>query len=162
MTPDQIKNVQESFEKVAPIADQAAELFYGRLFEVAPEVKPMFTSDMSEQGKKLMTMIGVAVRGLSNLEKIVPAVQQLGVRHVDYGVKEEHFAVVGDSLLWTLERGLGEAWNEELKASWAEAYGVLSATMIAAMKEAEAQPQAVAATGFMSKVRRFFGIAEPV
>lgn len=161
MTPEQIKLVQDSFEQVAPIADQAAELFYGRLFEVAPEVKPMFTSDMSEQGKKLMTMIGVAVRGLTNLEKIVPAVQQLGVRHVEYGVKEEHFAVVGESLLWTLEQGLGDAWNDELKDAWATTYGVLSATMIAAMKEAQTPAAPEKPLGMMGKVRKFFGIAEP-
>lgn len=158
MTPEQIKLVQDSFEQVAPIADTAAELFYGKLFEIAPEVKPMFKSDMSEQGKKLMTMIGVAVRGLNDLEKIVPAVQQLGVRHIEYGVKEAHFAPVGESLLWTLEQGLGDAWNDDLKVAWATTYGVLADTMIAAMKEAEAAKQP---EGFMSKIKKFFGKAEP-
>ncbi len=161
MTPEQIKLVQDSFEQVAPIADQAAELFYGRLFEIAPEVKPMFKSDMSQQGKKLMTMIGVAVRGLDDIEKIVPAVKHLGVRHVEYGVKEEHFAPVGAALLWTLEQGLGEAWNEELHTAWATTYGVLSTTMIAAMKEAEAQTVETKPLGVMGRVRKFFGIAEP-
>lgn len=137
MTPEQIALVQDSFSKVEKIADSAAELFYGKLFEIAPDVKPMFKSDMSDQGKKLMTMIGIAVRGLTNLEKIVPALQQLGKRHVGYGVKEEHFPIVGESLLWTLEQGLGDAWNDELKNAWATTYGLLSVTMIAAMKEAE-------------------------
>ena len=134
MTPEQITLVQDSFRKVEPIADKAAELFYGRLFEIAPDVKPLFTGNMKEQGKKLMTMIGVAVKGLTDLEKIVPAVQQLGKRHVEYGVKDEHYAVVGEALLWTLEQGLGDAWNEDVKGAWTTTYGLLSQTMIDATK----------------------------
>ena len=134
MTPDQIKRVQKSFEKVEKISDTAAELFYGKLFEIAPEVQPLFKGDMKEQGKKLMTMIGIAVKGLTNLEALVPAVQQLGERHKGYGVKPEHFTVVGEALLWTLEQGLGDDWNEDLKTAWATTYGVLADTMIDAME----------------------------
>lgn len=134
MTPEQITLVQKSFEKVVPIADTAAELFYGKLFEIAPEVKPLFKSDMKEQGKKLMTMIGVAVKGLNDLDSIVPAVQKLGKRHAAYGVTEDHFAPVGEALLWTLEQGLGELWSPELKEAWAITYAVLADTMISAME----------------------------
>ncbi|MBM96726.1 MAG: hemin receptor [Oceanospirillaceae bacterium] len=134
MTPEQITLVQESFAKVEPIADKAAELFYGKLFELDPSLKPMFKGDIAEQGTKLMTMIGVAVRGLTNLEAIVPAVQNLGIRHVDYGVKDEHYDTVAAALLWTLEQGLGDAFTEETKAAWTETY-VLLATV---MKEAAA------------------------
>ncbi len=158
MTPEQISMVQASFEKVEPIADKAAELFYGRLFEIAPEVKPLFKSDMTEQGAKLMKMIGIAVRGLNNLDAIVPAVQQLGRNHKGYGVKEEHFAPVASALLWTLEQGLGDAWNEDLKAAWTEAYVILSTTMIDAMKEEEPEPAAEKA-GFLSKLKGLFGAA---
>lgn len=158
MTPEQIAIVQSNFDAVEPIADKAAELFYGKLFEIAPEVKPMFTSDIAEQGKKLMTMIGIAVRGLNDLDKIVPAVQNLGRNHVGYGVKEEHFGPVAESLLWTLEQGLGEAWTDEAKEAWTTVYGVLSSTMIDAMKEVEAP--AVASTpeptGFLAKLKGFF------
>jgi nitric oxide dioxygenase len=143
MTPEQITLVQDSFAKVEPIADKAAELFYGRLFEIAPQVKPLFTTPVEEQGKKLMTMIGIAVKGLSKLEQIVPAVQQLGVRHLDYGVEEEHFAIVGEALLWTLEQGLGDAWNDELKDAWSTTYGVLADTMVSAMNEARESAPAV-------------------
>ena len=161
MTPEQIKQVQDSFDLVAPMGDQAAALFYGRLFEIAPEVRPMFTSDMPEQGKKLLTMIGVVVRGLNDLDSIVPAVQQLGVRHLDYGVREEHFTAVGESLLWTLEQGLGKAWNASFKDAWSEAYGLLSLTMIAAMNDAREAREPIPTAGFMSKLRRFFNIPEP-
>ncbi len=136
MTPEQIAIVKSSFEKVEPIAEAAAGLFYGRLFEIAPEVKPLFAdSDMDTQGHKLMTMIGIAVRSLDKLEAIVPAVKDLGKRHVGYGVKEEHFAPVGSALLWTLEQGLGEHWNAEAEQAWATVYGVLTDTMIAGMNE---------------------------
>lgn len=127
-----VELVQGTFDAVEPIADKAAELFYGKLFELDPELKPLFKGDMAEQGKKLMTMIGLAVRGLNNLEALVPAVQNLGVRHVDYGVKDEHYGTVGAALLWTLEQGLGEAFTEEVKQAWTEVYTVLADTMKAA------------------------------
>ncbi len=129
MTPEQITLVQESFAKVEPIADQAAGLFYGRLFELDPSLKPMFKGDIAEQGTKLMTMIGVAVRSLTNLEAIVPVVQNLGVRHVDYGVTDAHYDTVAASLLWTLEQGLGDDFTEDTKAAWTETYTILATVM---------------------------------
>ena len=130
MTPDQIKAVQESFAKVAPISEQAAALFYGRLFEIAPSVKPLFRGDMNEQGRKLMATLAVVVGGLSNLQAILPAASALAKRHVGYGVTADHYAPVGAALLWTLERGLGSDWTPELAAAWGAAYGVLSTYMI--------------------------------
>jgi hemoglobin-like flavoprotein len=130
MTPDQIKAIQDSFAKVAPMSDQAAALFYGRLFEIAPSVKPLFRGDMAEQGRKLMATLTVVVNGLGNLEAILPAASALAKRHVGYGVKPIHYAIVGDALLWTLERDLGEQWTPDLAAAWADAYGVLSEYMI--------------------------------
>jgi hemoglobin-like flavoprotein len=130
MTPDQVKAVQESFSKVAPISEQAAELFYGRLFEIAPAVKPLFRNDMKEQGKKLMGTLAVVVNGLSNLESILPAASALAKKHVGYGVKAADYEPVGAALLWTLERGLGEHWTPELATAWGTAYTVLSEYMI--------------------------------
>lgn len=130
MTSDQITAIQGSFAKVAPISDQAAALFYARLFEIAPSVKPLFRGDMAEQGRKLMATLAVVVNGLGNLEAILPAASALGKRHVGYGVKPIHYAIVGDALLWTLDRGLGAEWTPELAAAWADAYGVLSEYMI--------------------------------
>jgi hemoglobin-like flavoprotein len=130
MTPDQVKAIQESFKKVAPISEQAAALFYGRLFEIAPAVKPLFRGDMTEQGRKLMATLAVVVNGLSNLEAILPAASALAKRHVGYGVKAADYTPVGAALLWTLERGLGDAWTPDLASAWGAAYTVLSEYMI--------------------------------
>jgi hemoglobin-like flavoprotein len=130
MTPAQVKSIQDSFAKVAPISEQAAALFYGRLFEIAPEARPLFKGDMTEQGRKLMATLAVVVDGLSNLDAVLPAASALAKRHVAYGVKPDHYAPVGEALLWTLERGLGSAWTQELAAAWAAAYTTLSQFMI--------------------------------
>src|ERR1035438_842408 len=139
MTPDQVKLEQQSFAKVAPISDQAATIFYDRLFEVAPSVKAMFPSDLTEQRKKLMATLAVVVNGLSNLESVLPAASSLALRHVAYGAKPEHYPVVGGALLWTLEKGLGGAWTPEVAAAWTAAYATLSGYMIS---EAYGRPQA--------------------
>jgi nitric oxide dioxygenase len=130
MNASDVALVQDSFKKVAPISDVAAELFYGRLFEVAPQVKPMFRGDMKEQGRKLMATLGVVVTGLTGLETVLPAASALAKQHVAYGVKAEHYPIVGGALLWTLEKGLGDAWTPELAAAWTAAYGTLSGYMI--------------------------------
>jgi len=130
MTPDQAKLVQQSFSKVAPISEQAAVLFYDRLFEIAPQVKSMFPADMSEQRKKLMATLAVVVGGLGNLTSILPAASALAKRHVAYGAKPEHYPVVGAALLWTLEKGLGDGWTPDVAEAWKAAYGTLSGFMI--------------------------------
>jgi nitric oxide dioxygenase len=131
MTPDQVKAIQDSFLKVKPISEQAAELFYGRLFEIAPAVRPLFRGDMKEQGRMLMAVLAIVVHGLDNLESILPAARALAKRHVGYGVKAADYAPVGAALLWTLERGLGEQWTPELAVAWQAAYTLLSEFMIA-------------------------------
>ncbi len=135
MTSEQVALVQNSWEQVVPISDKAAELFYGRLFETDPSLKPLFKGDMKEQGKKLMTMITTVVRGLQNLGELVPAVQSLGKRHAGYGVRDEHYATVAGSLIWTLEQGLGPAFTEETRTAWVRAYTILADTMKAAAAE---------------------------
>ena len=129
MTEQQKELVQSTWEKVVPISDTAASLFYGRLFELDPSLKALFPNDLTEQGKKLMTMITVAVRGLNDLEKLVPAVQELGRRHVGYGVKDEHYDTVGAALLWTLAQGLADAFTDDVKEAWTVVYGILATTM---------------------------------
>ncbi|MCB1513329.1 MAG: hemin receptor [Hyphomicrobiaceae bacterium] len=135
MTPEQVKLVQESFKKVEPIADKAADLFYGRLFEIAPQVRPLFPSDMSQQKMKLMSMIGTAVNNLHQVEKIIPAVQDLGRKHVAYGVTGEHYKPVGEALIWTLEKGLGDAFTPEVKTAWVTTYQTLEKVMTDAAGE---------------------------
>jgi hemoglobin-like flavoprotein len=139
MTPDQVKLVQQSFAKVAPISETAAILFYDRLFEVAPKVKAMFPADMTEQRRKLMATLAAVVNGLGNLESVLPAASALAKRHVSYGARAEHYPVVGAALLWTLEKGLEDGWTPEVAEAWTAAYGTLSGFMIS---EAYGQPQA--------------------
>lgn len=121
--------VQESFEKVAPIADKAAEIFYAKLFEYDPALKKLFKSDLTQQGKKLMQTLTIVVRGLKDLEKIVPVAQELGKRHVGYGVKPEDYTTVGNALLYTLETGLGNAFTDEVRAAWVTTYKTLADVM---------------------------------
>jgi nitric oxide dioxygenase len=133
MTPQQIALVQASFAKVVPIASTAADLFYARLFEIAPDVRRMFPDDMALQKKKLIVMLGTAVNGLARLDALLPAVLALGERHAGYGVEAEHFSPVGAALLWTLKQGLGDEFTPAVEDAWATAYDVLSGAMIEAM-----------------------------
>lgn len=121
--------VQTTWEQVIPISDVAARLFYEKLFELDPGVRPLFTSDMEEQGRKLMQMITVAVQGLDHLDQTLPAVRGLGRRHADYGVQDEHYDTVGAALLWTLGQGLGDDLTPEVEEAWATTYGVLASVM---------------------------------
>jgi hemoglobin-like flavoprotein len=129
MNAEQKVLVQESFAKVLPISETAADLFYNRLFELDPSLRPLFKGDMKDQGRKLMDMINVAVKGLDDLDKIVPAVQALGERHGGYGVKDKDYDTVATALLWTLEQGLGNDFTPEVKAAWVEVYILLSGVM---------------------------------
>ena len=140
MTPKQIEIVQASFDKVAPIAEAAAGLFYARLFELDPQLKPLFKGDMKRQGMMLMSMIATAVRGLSNTEALIPMVKNLGRRHVGYGVKDSHYAVVGQALIETLEKGLGKDFDAATREAWLSAYSLLSSVM----KSGAAEMQMVA------------------
>ena len=127
--------VQESFAAVMPIADDAAALFYRRLFELDPSLERMFKGDMTEQRKKLMQMLTAAVKGLDRLDQLVPVVEDLGRRHAGYGVADAHYDTVGAALLWTLEKGLGNAFTPEVKDAWIAVYGLLAGTMKNAAKE---------------------------
>jgi hemoglobin-like flavoprotein len=132
VTPQQIALVQSSFNKVVPIAGTAADLFYDRLFEIAPEVRTLFPSELGDQKKKMMAMLSTAVANLHNLEAILPTVKELGHRHKTYGVTTAHYAPVAAALLWTLEKGLGPDFTPEVKAAWTETYSALAGIMTAA------------------------------
>jgi hemoglobin-like flavoprotein len=129
MNQQQIETVQESFEFVRPIADVAADLFYDRLFALDPALQPMFKGEMGEQKTKLMSTLAFAVAGLNQPERILPAVRQLGQRHVGYGVQSSHYETVGAALLWTLAQGLGERFTPDVEAAWTAAYELLAGTM---------------------------------
>ncbi|ANW97394.1 hemin receptor [Wenyingzhuangia fucanilytica] len=131
-----IELVQTSFEAVKPIAATAAEIFYSKLFELDPKLKPLFPAadndKMKEQGNKLMTMLSAAVAGLSNIEALIPVLQDLGKRHVAYRVEKSHYDTVGTALIGTLAVGLGDDFTPEVKQAWVDVYGVMASVMIEA------------------------------
>ncbi len=129
MSPEEIQLVQSTFRKVGPIAEDAAARFYARLFELNPALRPLFKHDMKEQGQKLLAMLATAVNGLDHLDDIVPAVRDLGARHVGYGVTTQDYDTVGEALLWTLGQGLGDAFTPEVETAWTKAYVLLASTM---------------------------------
>jgi hemoglobin-like flavoprotein len=135
MKPEQIKLVQSSFTQVQPVADQVAAVFYKRLFELDPTVRPLFKRNLDEQGVKLMASLTIVVHSLQRPDNIVPMVKRMGSRHAGYGVRNEHYATVGAALLWSLKSCLGEAFTEEVEAAWTEAYMLLAGLMQEAAAE---------------------------
>jgi hemoglobin-like flavoprotein len=135
MTPTQVGLIRESWAAVEPIADAAAGLFYGRLFELDPTLERLFRrTDMVRQRQVLMGTLAVVVKTLDRIEELLPAVEALGRRHAGYGVRESHYATVGEALLWTLEQGLGEGFTPAVREAWTAAYGTLASVMIEAAK----------------------------
>jgi hemoglobin-like flavoprotein len=132
MTPQQIALVQQSFAKVLPIREQAAALFYDRLFAIDPSARPLFRGDIKAQGGKLMAAIAAVVKALDHIDTILDDLRGMARRHDRYGVQETHYASVGEALLWTLEQGLGADFTPDLRVAWAAAYRLLSETMIEA------------------------------
>lgn len=129
MLLEQIVVAQQSFEKVLPIADTVAEVFYRRLFELDPSLKRLFKGDMQAQGRKLMDMIQTVIYGLDQFDRIIPTVQDLGRHHGGLGVKDQDYDTVAAALLWTLERELGPDFTPEVKRAWIEVYSLLANTM---------------------------------
>lgn len=129
LTANDIALVRTSFARVMPIKELAADLFYARLFEIAPQLREMFPNDLKEQKSKLMAMLAAAIGGLHDLKTLVPHVKALGARHAGYGVTVAHYGIVGDALMWTLERGLGDAFTPKVRSAWAKIYGILAGTM---------------------------------
>jgi hemoglobin-like flavoprotein len=141
-TETDIMLVRKTFDLVVPIAGVAADLFYERLFYMAPSLRRMFPEDLREQKRKLMVMLATAVQGLSNLDALVPPVMALGARHAGYGVKDEHYKIVGEALIWTLERGLANEFTPDVERAWVRVYRLLAATMQAGADEARSMQAA--------------------
>ena len=135
-TEKDISLVVKTFDLVVPMAGLAADLFYDRLFETAPHLRTMFPADMRDQKRKLFVMLATAVQGLGALDRLVPQVKALGARHTGYGVTAQHYTLVGAALIWTLERGLGQAFTLEVELAWRRVYGLLAATMLAGASDA--------------------------
>jgi hemoglobin-like flavoprotein len=139
MTPEQKALVKTTWSQVVPIADMAAKLFYGKLFEIDPSTRQMFKStDMPEQRKKLMQALATVIAGLDNLAPLIPVLETLGRKHVAYGVVDQHYASVGAALLWTLEQGLQDAWTPPVKDAWIAAYTAVAGVMRNSAKDVQA------------------------
>lgn len=138
MTPAEIKLVQSSFQKVVPISDRVAKLFYDRLFEINPPLRQLFSADLTIQRIKLITTLTTIIMGLDQIDAMLPEVRQLAARHVEYGVDNHHYETVGEALLWALEQGLGEDFTPEVKDAWVAAYTFLAEVMTKAADETRA------------------------
>jgi hemoglobin-like flavoprotein len=132
MTREQADIVGSTWRAVLPVGDTFAELFYGRLFAVDPELRKLFKEDMVEQGRNLTAMFSVAAANLARPEKITVALRQLGQRHAAYGVAPKDFRTVEDALLFALEHALIDVFTPEVKAAWQAAYALLAGTMLEA------------------------------
>lgn len=139
ITEQQKQLVQQSFAKVEPIAEQAADIFYRKLFEYDPSLKVLFNSDIKSQGQKLMATLKVAIKGLDDIDSLVPVLQQLSQRHKDYGVHIDDFTPVGNALLFTLRAGLGQDFTEDTRDAWIEVYQTV-ATVMRQQLEADFNP----------------------
>ena len=129
MTNEDVRLVQSSWAQVRPNSAQAAELFYSRLFAVAPQLKRLFKGDMQMQGQRLMRMIDTAVTELESVDDLIPVLEDLGRRHAGYGVRDADYDTVAGALLWTLEMGLGDAFTDDVKRAWTQSYTMLAETM---------------------------------
>lgn len=129
MTPKQVVLVKNSWARIVPIADQAAQLLYQKVFELEPPLQPLFTGDMTTQGRKIMSMIDTIVNSLDRIDAVTPAVEQLGEHHAEYGVRIKDYATLGRALLWALETLLGEAFTADVKEAWSTTYHELASAM---------------------------------
>ena len=130
MTPEQVQIIKLTFAQAMSSRDQVGQLFYSRLFAIAPETKPLFKGDIGVQSRKLMDTLALAISSLRDTPALMATLEALAKRHVSYGVRDEHYDKVGEALLWTLEKGLGEAWTPDVAEAWTAAYGTLSGYMI--------------------------------
>jgi len=128
-----VKNSWKMFRKVD--AGLIGDVFYSKLFCDNPQLRSMFPSPMEQQYKKLIDMLSVVISRLDNISELAHDIKALAVRHESYGVKPQHYRAAGNALLWTLKRGLGNDWNNDLYEAWMAAYTKLSEAMIAAVRQ---------------------------
>jgi len=129
--------LETSFDLIAPHGDELMDEFYGRLFEAAPAVRPLFPEDMRKQKSMLLSVLVLVRKSLRDLDRLVPALHSLGARHVAYGAKAEHYPVVGAALIASMAAVAGDAWTEEIEQAWTTAYGLIADVMVEGAREAE-------------------------
>lgn len=138
MTPDQKNLIRQTWQRMESVGDPAAALFYERLFEADPSLPALFLrTDMASQRRKLLQALGLVVDSLDRLDSLVPVLEELGRRHVTYGVRKGHYTLVGSALLWTFARSLGDGWTRDAEEAWAQAYALVSGIMYGAAEAAE-------------------------
>lgn len=136
MTEDQKDVIRKTWVLVSPMARTTAALFYYRLFEIDPPTRLLFQADdMPGQRRKLMQTLDALVQGLDRLDELVPVLEDLGRRHLRYGVRDSHYDSVGAALLWTLECGLGTHWSDEAREAWTAVYALAAGIMQKAARE---------------------------
>jgi hemoglobin-like flavoprotein len=145
MTTEEISLLKSSIQKIRPVAEQAAALFYARLFELDPTLRELFEGDMPTQSRRLWETLGFAVHGLERLDTLAPAARQLGLRHASYHVKQSHYDSIGEALLWTLSKGLGADFTFETRAAWGKIYWLLAETIKAGARDGAASLNRAAA-----------------
>ena len=118
MSAEHIRCVRETYLAVEPASDLVATLFFRRLDEIAPEVRPFLGADMVEQRKQLLISLGLAVAALDRFDDIVPALKLLGAKYRAAGVTELHYGAVGEALIWTLKQSLGSKWSPDVEDAW--------------------------------------------
>jgi len=137
MTNHQIQLVQSSFKLIEQDLESAAMMFYDRMFQLDPSLRHMFRNTREEQAQKLSRVLRIVVNALSRIEQILPTVEELGRKHANYGVRQEHYASGGAALLWTLKAGLEDRFTPDVRDAWTSAYLFLSSTMQKAAADAE-------------------------
>lgn len=126
MTPTQIAVVQASWQKVAPLGTELADMFYQRLFELAPELRQFYQTDLQQYGERLMRNLGMAVTSLARMEQVLPMLQDFAAQRVERGIKDGYETVVRNAMLWALEQRLAESFTQDVRTAWNETYSLLT------------------------------------
>ena len=133
-----LHSLETSFDLIAPRGDELMDVFYSRLFAAAPAVRPLFAgTDLRRQKGMLLGALVLLRKSLRDLDRIVPALRDMGARHVAYGARAEHYPVVGEALIASMAEIAGDAWRPEYAQAWAAAYGIVAATMMEGAASAE-------------------------
>jgi hemoglobin-like flavoprotein len=124
-----VAELRRTWALVEQIADEAAQLFYARLFELDPSLRLLFHTDPVVQRQKLMEALALIVTCADQPNAVLPMLSALGERHAGYGVREEHYASAGEALLWTLDQGLGLLHTREAREAWVATYQFVATAM---------------------------------
>jgi hemoglobin-like flavoprotein len=132
-----LRALETSFDLVAPRGDELINQFYSRLFELAPDARPLFPADMERQKEMALAVLVLVRQSLCDLDAIVPMLRDLGARHAAYGTKSDHYALAGIALIEAMAAIAGDDWRPEYELAWGEAFGVVATVMMEGAQAAE-------------------------